>query len=157
MVGDEKNVLSRYVNCVKQTKSDYIIRLTADCPDIPAPLISHMIFSATNNKLDYKSNVWEQCRTHPDGFDVEVISDRAIRWLAEVAEKPEHLEHVTLMLRENTPDWLKVGHCVGYIDASSLKTSVDTQEDLEFSTYNIDSMQKKIDFAKNRGCVLSRF
>lgn len=128
--GDETDVLSRYLRMADRMKSDFIVRLTGDCPLIPSSLISKHIRIAIKNDYDYFSNVDESCRTAPDGHDVEVFSRRVLDHL-NFSAKGIDREHVTTLIRREKPEWAKVGHLVNEIDLSSLKISVDTPEDLE--------------------------
>lgn len=130
--GSEDDVLSRYVRMADQLDPDYIVRVTGDCPLLPDALIGKAINVATKNKCDYASNVDEHIRTAVDGFDIEVMSRRALKWVNENAKEPKEREHVTLALRSGRiPADFKVGHIIGYIDQSNLKLSIDTEEDLE--------------------------
>lgn len=131
VTGPEDDVLARYVNLQKQTNSDFIVRITGDCPLIPHFVISKAITNATINNYDYCSNVQENARTSADGFDVEVMSSRALEWANVNATSKSDREHVTLILRSSKiPDDFKIGHMIGYI-INKEKLSVDTKEDLE--------------------------
>lgn len=131
--GSENDVLSRYVSMSDKLKADYIVRVTADCPLIPNFLITKHITTAVINRYDYCSNVDENARTAIDGFDVEVISRRALDWLDKNATEQSDREHVTTLLRRSVdvPTDFKFGHVVGYLNQSHMKLSVDTPEDLE--------------------------
>lgn len=51
--GPEDDVLTRYSLAAIKTESDYIIRLTSDCPLIPPTIISKVINTVVLNSLDY--------------------------------------------------------------------------------------------------------
>ena len=155
--GDENDVLSRYGEAIVDWPADYICRITADCPEIPAPLISKAVFTAMNHELDYASNVGKGCKTFADGFDVQVMSKELLEWLDENADTAHDREHVLTFLDDTKPEWVRVGHILSYCDNSHLKLSVDTQEDLDFVRAYTDLMQSKITRAKNTGEVLVRF
>jgi spore coat polysaccharide biosynthesis protein SpsF (cytidylyltransferase family) len=130
--GDEFDVLSRYHKAAKVFHSDYLVRLTADCPVLPAFIITKAINVAVQNKYDYCSNIDPRFRTAPDGFDVEVISRRAIDWMHENVTDTSHREHVTMAMRtESKPADFTVGAIINYVDLDNLKLSVDTPEDLQ--------------------------
>lgn len=129
--GSEDDVLSRYFTAGKTFASNYIVRVTADCPLIPPYLITKHIQSAVKNMHDYISNVDERFRTGFDGMDCEVISTRALEWLDETATEKSDREHVTTLIRRSPPKWASIGHVIGFLDTSSMKLSVDTPEDLE--------------------------
>lgn len=149
--GPEDDVLARYNRLSHVTNADYIVRLTADCPLVPAYAIQKAIKIAVKNKYDYCSNVDPRFRTYPDGFDIEVISKRAMEWLNENARLKEDREHVTTLLRkEGLSNGFRFGVIIGYIDHSDFsntKLSVDTEEDLSSVTKHIQSIQSKIDRA----------
>lgn len=70
--------------------ADLIIRLTADCPLIPASLIGQCIHGLL--KHDYVSNT--VTRTYPDGYDVQGAKREAFNFLMNQSPKtPDYLEH----------------------------------------------------------------
>jgi spore coat polysaccharide biosynthesis protein SpsF (cytidylyltransferase family) len=140
--GDLNDVLNRYVSAVSETASDYVVRVTGDCPLIPATVINKCISIAVKGNLDYFSNVHDKLRTAPDGWDCEVISKRLMEWLDENSKLPEEREHVTLRARTNPPDWARRGINIGHIDLSHIKISVDTPEDLSWVRKEHDRLNK---------------
>ncbi len=129
--GPEHDVLTRYRMALDRYESDYVVRVTGDCPMIPPYVISRHISLAVKHRYDYLSNVDERFRTSLDGIDCEVMSDRLLRALHALAVKPDDREHVTMMARREPPEWAKVGAIIGHFDQSNVKLSVDTPEDLE--------------------------
>lgn len=147
--GDEFDVLGRYKKLADIFDADYVVRLTADCPFVPDAYISKAINTAINNKLDYCSNVDPRFRTVPDGFDVEVISRRAIDWLDQNADEKLHREHVTTLIRtDDKPEDFAVGVIIGPIDLSNIKISIDTEEDLQRGREHFANLEAKIAKAK---------
>lgn len=128
--GPEHDVLTRYVKAAETKDSDYIVRLTADCPLIPPFLISKHVLLAVENGYDYLSNVWEDARTAPDGFDIEVMSRQTLLYLDRFAVDAPDREHVTPYIRKN-PRTARVGCVVSFLQLAGLKLSVDTPEDLD--------------------------
>jgi spore coat polysaccharide biosynthesis protein SpsF len=129
--GSESDVLGRYVTAAEQLESDYVVRITSDCPFIPPYIISKAINFGVKENYDFITNADPRFRTSPDGHDCEVMSRRLLVWLGENAKKPEHREHVTNYLLEQMPAWAKKVDIIGFADFSSIKLSVDTREDLE--------------------------
>jgi spore coat polysaccharide biosynthesis protein SpsF (cytidylyltransferase family) len=130
--GPEDDVLERYCIACDEEQPDYLVRITSDCPLIPPWIISKMVATTIMGGYHYMNNVDEAYRTHPDGWDCEVISKRAMDWLRDHAVTPEMREHVTLLLRKTTmPFWITKGFMGASLDLSELKLSIDTQEDLE--------------------------
>lgn len=149
--GPEDDVLSRYLVLMKKSPVDYLCRITADCPMVPHFMISKLITLAVMNEYDYVSNVDEQCRTVPDGYDCEVISRRGMDFLDKAATNKEDREHVTTYMRSNPPLWANLGTIVGHLDQSHIKISADTEEDFKRIESEIDKVEKK------RSKAISRF
>lgn len=145
--GPEEDVLTRYVIAAKALQSDYICRITSDCPLIPAYLISKHIRLAQTCQYDYISNVDPRFRTSPDGWDCEVLSKRMLQWLDENANHFEDREHVTSILRTSPPQWARLAHTIGFIDSSNLMISVNTQEELEQVRKEHSAVKVKVDLA----------
>lgn len=148
--GSEDDVLSRYALASKKLGADYMVRVTGDCPMIPAYLITKHIKTAIMNNFDYLSNVDPDFRLSADGTDCEVMSARMLEHLHLTAKPGPEREHVTLLARSNPPDWAKIGHVIGYKDESTLKISVDTPEDLERVRWQYDRIQSAVERAEKK-------
>lgn len=146
--GSEPDVLSRYKTMCDASSAKYVVRITADCPFVPPAYISKAINTALYNTLDYCSNVDPRFRTAPDGFDVEVISQRAMNWLNLNATDKSDREHVTTKLRSpDKPKEFTVGVIIGPIDISEVKISIDTEDDLQRGIEHHESLEAKIKLA----------
>ena len=51
--GNLDDVLDRFYHCAKENNSDYIVRITADCPLIDPTVIDSIITSGVEGKYDY--------------------------------------------------------------------------------------------------------
>lgn len=154
--GSEDDVLSRYVAMQYSTSADYIVRITGDCPLIQPHVITKHINVATSYEFDYLSNVDEECRTSPDGWDCEVMSARFLDYISKNVKEKSDREHVTTFGRREPPSWAKVGQVIGYLDMSDLKLSVDTPEDLErvrMAYERVQTSLKKADERHGRGNI----
>lgn len=151
--GDEANVFSRYEKLL-DVDPTYIMRLTADCPFIPHQLITKTINTIVNRRLDYLSNVDENYRTMPDGFDVEIMSAEAFNWLRDNVYEhgtSSDLEHVTTFLRANKQAWMKFGILSYVLDMSDYKYSIDTLDEFKkVERIYCEKMRKDI-AAKKKG------
>ncbi|MDC3238790.1 hypothetical protein OAT74_03270 [Flavobacteriaceae bacterium] len=98
--GSTKNVLDRFYQSSKKYDSDYIVRVTSDCPLIDAELIDQVINFTINNNLDYGSNILEE--TFPDGQDIEVFKKEVLNQTWKQAKSFHELEHVTPFIRNNS-------------------------------------------------------
>ena len=128
---DESDVLSRFVKAMEVTKSDYIVRLTSDCPLVLDFVISKHINTCVLNNLDYVTNVFNNFRFAFDGLDVEVLSKKAITWLKENAQSDLDKEHVTRLIQTKFPQELKCGFVTHKLDTSGVHLSLDSIDDLE--------------------------
>lgn len=155
--GPEDNVLERFRLAQRQFNSDYMVRLTGDCPLIVPTLITKHIFTAVIKGLDYCSNSFDDLRSFPDGYDCEVMSKRCMEWLFENASSREEKEHVTLLAKTNPQTWLKYGVILGHNDLSFVKISVDTKEELDLVRKNKADMNQKLETAKNKKYQIFRF
>lgn len=149
--GDEHDVLSRYVRAADELHSDYIVRITSDCPFIPPYVISKHINLAVNDSLDYLTNADPRYRTAPDGHDVQVMSRRMLDWLNENATSAAHREHVCSVLMEKSPpQGFLTANIIGFADYSNIKLSVDTLEDLERMTEMYEKLYRSVN--ESRRC-----
>jgi len=146
--GSETDVLSRYYDACERMGCDFIVRITSDCPMLPAFVITKHILTATKYDFDYVTNTREEIRTCPDGHDVEVISSNLMRWAHETATSDYDREHVTTVIKSQFPSWARDANIISYTDESHLKISIDTPEDLEFITTYDQIIDKKIRIAK---------
>ena len=152
--GDETNVLKRYYDAATLYQSEYIVRITGDCPLIPPGVIASFLELAINNKLDYVENVDEKIRTSPDGWDCEVLNYKLLEYMYKNANTPEFTEHVTLMARVLPPPMIRRYHVFNDIDISEIKISVDTQENLDYIKTKLKSLRSKIELAKQNGLII---
>lgn len=147
--GPEDDVLTRYYVMANRLSADYIVRITADCPLIPPYLITKHIKVAIANEYDYCSNVDEAYRTAIDGYDVEVMSRRALEWAHENAKEPGDREHVTKIMRTKAfKDSFKCGIVVNFLNQAHIKLSVDTVDDLEAVRVENERVAKNLERAR---------
>lgn len=148
--GPENDVLERYVKAAQEFESDYIVRVTGDCPMIPPYLISKHIKFAVINHYDFVCNCHAEMRTSLDGVDCEVMSKNMIEYLSDNAKPGQDREHVTLMAKREPPSWAKIGFVGGFFDQSGIKLSVDTQDDLDRVRREYESLNSRMSEAEKR-------
>lgn len=126
--GSEEDVLERYYVCAQNYKSDYILRVTADCPFVDYELASLMIEAMVTNPSDillYEGQI-------PRGLAVEVISLQALEKVNLQGTESRHREHVTYYAYENKENFTCVSlKLPKYLDHPQLRITVDTPEDYE--------------------------
>jgi spore coat polysaccharide biosynthesis protein SpsF len=98
--GSESDVLDRFYQAVRNEKSDWIVRVTSDCPLIDPFLVDKLINFAHNNNRDYCSNTLIE--NYPDGQDIEVFKFSALELAWKNANLSSDREHVTPYIRNNS-------------------------------------------------------
>ena len=121
----EDDVLGRFAAVrAYYPEADTVMRLTGDCPLLDPRIAEQVLalYRATPG-CEY---AWNVAPGYIDGTDVEVFSAAALRWAHRCATDPYDREHVGPWIRRHC----KVATLLP--DApSTLKTSVDTPDDLE--------------------------
>lgn len=128
--GDLLDVLGRYADCAQAFDVDHIVRLTADCPLVPAKIISLVVAKHIRSKADYTSNVHPR-RTYPKGWDVEVITREALLRCHNEATSRHDREHVTTYIRDQKLPGFTTASMESSLDMSSRRLCIDTADDYE--------------------------
>jgi spore coat polysaccharide biosynthesis protein SpsF len=127
--GPEADVLGRFGVAMDIAPSDFVVRLTADCPLADPSIVSAVIDHARSLAADYTSNTLQ--RTFPDGLDVEVLRSSALRAAITEAHDPAEREHVTPFLYRRPQRFVLAAHCSGR-QLGRERWTVDTAEDLDW-------------------------
>ena len=127
--GPLDDVVERFGKVVDEFMPETIVRLTADCPLADAQVIDEVIAKHLEMGSDYTSNVLEP--TYPDGLDVECIDARAFTELRNSNLSLQEREHVTMGLYRHSEKY-SLTSVTQQSDRSSLRWTVDVQEDLDF-------------------------
>ena len=127
--GDLEDVLSRFIGVLTNSDAEVVIRVTADCPLVMPKLVDQMVNDFFASELDYLSNTI--IPTFPDGLDVEIFTKEALMRLNDLSLSSQEREHVTLGIR-NRPEHFSLSNFVGQTDLSSLRWTVDYEEDFLF-------------------------
>ena len=126
--GSESDVLSRYAEAAEHFDLDPIVRITADCPLMePAVLQAVLDLFERTPGCDYADNV--TVRTFPHGFDVQVVSRRALRLANAMAKDLVEREHV-LPYINSRPGEFRCVDLKSDTDNSDLRITLDYPEDL---------------------------
>lgn len=128
--GSENDVLSRMLGAATQEGYDVVVRVTSDCPLIDGQPIAAAVrrFLDEANPWLYLSNT--QPHTYPRGLDFEVFSTLALADALEHATETYEREHVTPYLNQNVSGRMRIENVRSPVDASDLRVTVDTLDDL---------------------------
>ena len=130
--GSEQNVLERYYETAKYFNSEYILRVTSDCPLVDARFLDLMIEKYFEMNLNYLGPKYFGNHKFPDGFNGEIFHFNLLKEANENADIHEK-EHVTTYIIKKYKT-LEFEYPVNYekyknIDFSNLHLSLDTPED----------------------------
>lgn len=126
--GSLKNVLGRYLGAAEVFNVEQIIRITADNPfvDVKALLGTVELF----DEYQYLDGIYEDGWIKGSGF--EFVTTEALKEIA--SSKTDHLEHVTLALREQieyNTSFKKMSSPIHQIGYKHLRLTCDYPEDFE--------------------------
>lgn len=127
--GSLNDVLDRVVSAARLYDTEWVVRLTGDCPLIDPEIIDQVIDAAVRADCDYCSNAIQP--TFPDGLDVEVIKMAALETAATEAALVSEREHVTPFIHKR-PDRFDIVHYKQSRDQSLMRWTVDEPADLDF-------------------------
>ena len=129
-IGSEEDVLDRYYQAAKQADADIIVRITADDPFKDPEVMDEIIQIMIDGDFDYVSNTIKP--TYPEGLDIEVFSFESLKKAWIYGKKPSEREHVTPYIWNN-PDIFKLYNVEYGRDLSSMRWTLDTNDDFEFT------------------------
>lgn len=95
--GSALDVLDRYYQVAKLINTEYIIRITADCPVFDSKILDDAI-EKLKPETDYMAAFSE---TLADGLDLEIIRFEALKRAWSEARLASEREHVTLYIKNN--------------------------------------------------------
>jgi len=126
-VGDEEDVLDRYVQCTKKFKTGHVVRATSENPLIYVEHLDELIKKHVESGSDF---------THmedlPLGCDIEIISANALYTSHRLGQKKHHSELVSLFIFENR-QMFKITKIAPKkeLQKPMYRLTVDTEKDLE--------------------------
>ncbi|MEY2365244.1 glycosyltransferase family protein [Lysinibacillus capsici] len=124
--GSEEDVLDRYVQCAKQYKPDYVMRVTSDCPFVDYEIGSEIVELMQKERKDIVLIDGQL----PRGLAVELISYEALLYIHKVGLESRHREHVTYYAYEFAEEFKSVTYKVPTNRiAPELRITLDTEED----------------------------
>ncbi len=138
--GSEKDVLRRYAAAAEIFDLSAIVRITGDCPLIDPRLVSFALEIFERERPDYLQLSWVI-----DGFDVGVISRKALLEADQKASLPSEREHVTPYIRR-FKRFRKLYPPYGEKDLSRYHLSLDYPEDLDLLREVVKAFEGREDF-----------
>ena len=125
VIGDQHDVLSRYIQAAHSVNADIIVRVTTENPFVHQDNLDDLIEHHLNTGADL--TVGELL---PDGAYAEVINVSALERAHECGGE-QHREHSTLFIFEN-PDLFKVERIPAPVELArpDIRLTIDTPEDL---------------------------
>lgn len=144
--GSEQDVLDRYYQTAKLAEAEVVVRITGDCPLADYQVIDRVVgeYLAEAPKFVYVCNT--QPPTFPDGLDTEVFSFASLEKAWQEAKMQSEREHVTPYIWKN-PDLFPRKNITNSIDLSSLRWTLDTQEDLDLITLIIEAVEAELQYS----------
>ena len=124
--GSEHDVLDRYLQCVRASGLDHVVRLTADNPFTDIAELERLVQLHLAGDCDYTHSFGML----PLGVGTEIITRAALEISHAKGREPHHREHVNEYIQEH-PELFRIGVLdipIGKC-APDLRLTVDTEED----------------------------
>ncbi len=126
----ESDVLLIFAHLVNHYQPEHVIRVTGDCPFIDPQTVDSLIRRHLSSRSAYTGMTIEW----GDGNDMEMMTSAALMMANEHASTVSEREHVTPYIYKH-PERFKLDNLPCPLDASWLRCSVDTEEDLRIAEY----------------------
>ena len=143
--GSELDVLDRYYQAANYLKSDYILRVTSDCPLIDPNICEKVIELLKSKACRFATN--NLTRSWPHGLDCEAFDFQLLCEAAEQANNPSQREHVTGWMRENLQDVNIKNYVSPNHTLAKNRWTLDTQDDYQFLRRLFDLMSPEVGFS----------
>ena len=147
--GDETNVLDRYYQALQRDDSQYVIRVTSDCPLIDPQSMEALLdyfFKENFDHVAIATGAGATCqlglKRYPDGYDCELFRRSSLEQAWREATLSLHTEHVTPFI------WLQPGRFrLGLLecaeDLGSWRLTLDHDDDYEVLSAIFDELYPK--------------
>ena len=128
--GSENDVLERFYYCAEEHQADIVVRVTADDP-LKDPDITRQAIARVREDpaVDYCSNSINP--SYPEGLDIEVFRQNALKRAHVEARLPSEREHVTPYIWKN-PDKFRLSSLEFDRNLAHWRWTVDKPADLNF-------------------------
>ncbi len=129
--GSENDLLDRYYQCAKNYGVDIIVRLCCDDPFVDHEVIDRAVQILIDEDADWVTNHFET--TYPEGLDIDVFPFSILEETWKEATLKSEREHVFPYVFNNK-DQFKFINFKQDVDYSSLRWTIDYQEDLDMAS-----------------------
>jgi len=129
--GSEDDVIDRIFNTAKIYESDFVVRITADCPFVDPKIIDKMVSFHHENFQKYDIVVNNKPPTFPHGLDIEVYSFKTLEKMWSKIKEPELRNWFPLFIEKN-PEMFRIYNISNSSKLSELRWTLDYSEDFEF-------------------------
>ncbi len=127
--GDPEKVLDRIYHAAHMMEAQFIVDIGGDCPLIDPEMLSLALRKFFSNEYDYLCNY--DPPTFPEGLDINIISQEALKRAYDLAFAPSQRVHPFSYLTRH-PKQFKIGNFVNDHDLSQYHWSLDFPLDVEF-------------------------
>ena len=142
--GDTNDVPARCIEAADTRGYDAMIRMNADNPLLPVPVLRNILEIYDTGRWDYVSNCIE--RTFPYGMSAEIMRTEALRDVAQRTGDAFHREHVTSFFRLH-PQEYRTFNVRCPFDGKGLQLAVDSREDAKLVEVLLEALHAPHDEA----------
>ena len=162
-VGDEDNVLKRFVDAAAKVHADEVVRVCGDNVFLAPMEVDRLLESHFTENAEYTTNSFDDgtlAVLTGCGFAVEVVSAEALQRVQDVTKDKVNLEHVTPYIYKNANEFrMNIVKLPEEMQLDGLRTTVDNLEDLENVNQiyaNVPELNPKniIDYVRNENDLL---
>lgn len=138
--GSEQNVLARYYDAAVFSNAEIVVRITADDPFKDPVILDEVIDMLLIDNLDFAYN--NNPPSFPEGLDCEVFTFQALQQAFQHAKDDFEKEHVTQYFYRHPGDF-RQKNLQYHTDLSSLRWTIDTEDDLKMAKEVYESLFKE--------------
>ena len=147
----ESDLILRYLASAHKFDATHIVRITSDCWQMNPELIAECVQMMLAEKADYICNTCH--RSFIEGLDLQACTVRALRWFDK--NQTEQREHPFIEFDNNEnvrkkfeKDGFKYIELINPKAEWTIRTSIDTKEDIERANKIYERFQKQSEGGK---------
>ena len=105
VMGEENDVLARFLRAAKTTDCSHIVRVCADNPLISGEAVDSLVDHYSQTECDYAYNHIPRNNLWPDGLGAEILPRELLEELNSKATEPSQREHCLNYIWDHTQDF----------------------------------------------------